>query len=517
MSPRLRTSIYTVASVVFISKLLGFVRGIVIAQNFGTSVEYDLYLIGVMLPALASGVLGYACYYQFVPYFTRKVEEADSSDSPEFWYSSWSAINITILTGLSITVAIVLVAGYAINLWDTGWTDSQYEMIIFYCRLTAATVILSVTEAMMRALLNVRKIYTYPASGLSLFNIFAISAILLLHEQLSVGAIAVGLVGGMIVQNLYLLVRLLPSHPIRNFKARILDKESPLFVTVASALILIELINRSYFLIDRYFAPRLGEGIVSALNYGQILTQLPESVVGFAIGAVIFPVLSSKQDDDNIESFSVAYRKAITAALLFAIPLAVFAYTNAESLVHIIYQRGAFNERSTEMTALILRTLVPSVIGLLIISTSIRACYARNWTRPVLWSATLFLFVKLVGTALLPQWFGYAGISAATSVAHVGFGVGLMSYIITKWPSGDQRQFVVTLVKLILGGLFVYLAAYLFRRFTWPLVEQSSHFWMYLALFGSALIVFGTFLGLVSTLGFQRYLTDLLPRRHGSK
>ena len=517
MPRRLRTAIYSVASVVFISKILGFIRGMVIANEFGTSAEYDFFLIAVMLPAFASGVLGYACYYQFVPFLTRKVEQSGSDNSALFWNSTWSAVNLTLLISGAITAAIVLIAPYVLRFWDVGWAPEQFDMIVFYCRLTAASVILSVSEAFMRALLNVKNIYAYPAAGLSLFNLISISAILILTQHISVGAIAVGLIGGMIVQNLYLALRLIPSRPLRYFKASIADKESRLFLSVASTLILIELINRSYFMIDRYFAPRLGEGIVSALNYGQVLVQLPESVVGFAIGAVLFPIFARTDDTVDMASFTAAYRKGITVALLFAIPLAVFFYTNAETLVHIIYQRGAFDEHSVIMTARILRTLVPSIVALFVVSASIRACYAKDWTRPVLIFAVILLVIKFAATALLPRWFGYVGISAATSLAHVGFGLGLMGYIVARWSPHDRNRFVATLVRLFLSGFVVYLAAYIFRRYTLPVVEESSDLVMYLTLVASALIVFGSYIGLVALLGFQRYFTDVLPWRRSAR
>jgi putative peptidoglycan lipid II flippase len=485
----------------------------VIAHEFGTSVEYDFYLIAVMLPALAAGVLGYACYYQFVPFLSCKAEQSGSDGSVLLGSSTWSAVNLTLLVSGAITAAIVLIAPYVLTFWDSGWAPQQFDMIVFYCRLTAASVVLSVSEAFMRALLNVKKIYAFPAAGLSLFNLVSITAILILHQHISVGAVAVGLVGGMIAQNLYLAVRLIPSRPFRYFKASIVDKETPLFLSVASTLILIELINRSYFMIDRYFAPRLGEGIVSALNYGQVLVQLPESIVGFAIGAVLFPIFARTDDTGDMASFTAAYRKAITVALLFAVPLAVFFYMNAEALVHIIYHRGAFDERSVIMTARILRTLVPSIIALFVVSASIRACYAKGWTRPVLIFAVIFLITKFAATALLPRWFGYIGISAASSVSHVGFGLGLMGYIVAQWSPHDRNRFIFTLVRLFLAGFVVYMAAYVFRRVTWPLVEEASHIVMYLALAASALIVFGSYVGVVALLGFKRYFTDVLPWR----
>jgi len=502
--PRLRTAIYSVASVVFVSKVLGFLRGMVIADKFGTSAAYDLYLIAIILPALASGVLGYACYYQFVPFLTRQAERAGSDRSAAFWRPTWSTVNLTLLIGAVATLAIVLAAPYIMKIWDTGYLAGDFNLIVFYSRVTAASVLLSVTEAFMRALLNVRKTYTYPAIGLSLFNLFSIAAVLLWHQRFSVGAVAVGLVGGLLIQNLFLALKLIRLRPFEHFRVTIIDKGSPLFLSVASTLILVELINRSYFMIDRYFAPHFGDGVISALSYGQILVQLPESIVGFAIGAVMFPVFSRQSDDVDTTTFAAAYRKGVTAALLFAAPLAVFFYVNAESLVYTVFHRGVFDDRSAAMTTSILRTLAPSIIALFVVSMSIRACYARGWSRPVLVFSVMLLFIKFGATALLPRWLDYPGISAASSLSLVLFAILLMLYIVRRWPREDMRSFGRTMFKLGAAGLLAYAAAYGFQRLIWPSAREMTHVISAVTLAASGGVVFGSYGIAAWLLGLRR-------------
>jgi len=505
-----RTAIYSVASVVFISKLLGFLRGMVIAGKFGTSPDYDLYLIAIILPALASGVLGYACYYQFVPFLTRQAEQA-GSDRSAFWRPTWSAVNLTLLIGAGVTLAIVLAAPYVMRIWDTGYLPTEYDLIVFYCRVTAASVLLSVTEAFMRALLNVRKSYSYPALGMSIFNLVFIASVLLWHGRLSVGALALGLVGGLLIQNLFLALKLLRLHPFEHFSALVVDKGSPLFLSVATTLILIELINRSYFMIDRYFAPRFGKGVISALNYGQILVQLPESIVGFAIGAVLFPVFSENSTSVDTAAFTSAYRKGLTAALAFAVPLALFFYVGAPSLVYLIYHRGAFNDQSALMTTLILRTLAPSIIALFMVSISIRGCYARGWSRPVLVFSLIVLVIKFGATALLPRWLDYPGISAATSLALALFGLGLMVYIVRRWPRDEIISFIRTLLKLAAAGLVAYAVTYGFGRWVWLPPKQITHTTSLVTLIVSGVVVFGSYALAAWLLGLRRYFFTVAP------
>jgi len=72
-------AVFGITGVIMLSRVLGMFREIVIAGNFGTSAGYDLYLIAIMLPALAYAVLNFAFYYLLVPYLTRQLESNGSS------------------------------------------------------------------------------------------------------------------------------------------------------------------------------------------------------------------------------------------------------------------------------------------------------------------------------------------------------------------------------------------------------------------------------------------------------
>jgi putative peptidoglycan lipid II flippase len=96
---RLRT-VLSVTGIVLISKLAGLFREIIIANRFGTSSSYDLYLIAIMLPALAYGVISFASFYLFVPALTRKFEQLGENIQHESWRFAWSLFNMNMLGAL---------------------------------------------------------------------------------------------------------------------------------------------------------------------------------------------------------------------------------------------------------------------------------------------------------------------------------------------------------------------------------------------------------------------------------
>ncbi|MEW6412599.1 MAG: lipid II flippase MurJ [Candidatus Zixiibacteriota bacterium] len=457
MPPRTAKAVFSVATVLLISRLLGFVREIVIADVFGTSAQYDLYLVAIMLPALLSAVLSFASVYLLVPYFSRKLENATGREQAADWSALWPAINLTVLVAVGVAALIALFAPLIMKIWGGGYLETEFGDIVFYCRVTSAMVILGTTEACMRAYLNVRRIFTYSAAGYLVYNAFCVAAIVVFHQQFSIGAVAIGLLGGLAVQNIYLLLKVLSFKPFEKLTARVFDVNSKAILATGGVIILVEFINRSYFLIDRYVAQQFGEGIISALNYGQVLIQLPDSIIGLAIGVVVFPIFSDASNKPGSSRFGELYRKAITGVVLLAVPIAAYFMVASSDLVHLLLHRGQFDNNSVELTANILMPYAPSIVALFITSTSIRACYSGGWGKQVLLFAAVIFAIKFAATFILAEIVGYGGISAATSLSHVGFAGLMLMFLSKRLVFGDKPRFLYNIIVMILLGVLMVL------------------------------------------------------------
>ncbi len=492
---------------VFLSKLLGLGREMVIADKFGTSTEYDLYLIAIILPALAYGVINFASFYLFVPYLTRRFEAQVDGEPRQGWRSAWTIFNFSIVSAVVITVIIVLAAPYIMRIWTSDFTAEEFTRIILYSRLTALIVILGTSEAFFRAVLNIKQVFTYPAAGPIIFNLVSVACIILFYRELSVGAIAVGLVAGIFLQNIYLVIRLITYHPLTEYRPTVFSSEVKLVLVTAGVLILIEVLNRSYFMIDRYFAPAFGPGIVSALNYSQVLVQLPDSVVGLAIASVVFPMFSSSQIETDRERFGSVYRKAVTGGVLVAVPLAVYFFLNATDIVYLVFFRGVFNAESVHFTTGVLKPYTPTIIALFVVSTSIRACYGRGWGKTVLLFTVILLGAKFVATALFSRWFGYPGISAATTLSQVSFAIALLVLVIQRARMPEKGQFVFSVFKLLLAGAAGFLVLYFLGPVIAEYFPAVSRLQAVIRLIISGIVLFVVYLILVYWMGLGTYIS----------
>ncbi len=499
----IKSSIASVAIVIIFSKAIGFLREIIIADKFGTSADYDMYLIAIMLPALFYGVVNYASFYLLVPYFSEvKIKaESNSTDqtSPQFY---WSIVNQNFLIALLLVVTIIALAPYLMKLWASSYSLEQFGQIVFYSRVTAVIIVLGATEATMRAYLNSRHITTFPTAGFIMFNLTSIASIMLMHDQFGVGAIAFGLVGGLFLQNLFLLIRLFfLSNGIKYSFSFSSELGSKILFT-AMVLFLIELLNKAFFLIDRYFAVQFSDGVISSLNYSHVLIQLPEAVVGFAIGSVLFPHFSESSIND-IGRFASLYKKSIIASLFLSIPLAIFFYSSALDIVTLVFMRGSFDIESAKMTSQLLIPFAPSIVALFVITTSVRACHAGGWGKQVLRFTLLLFFIKFIATYLLVNQIGFVGLSAATAFSQVTMSVILLLFISNK-IGGEERQadFAKILGKISVASALTFIAVNYFSAMVMTSFETAS--WVAL-LIKSAI----TFVTVVSVFFFFCYLLGL--------
>lgn len=512
MPDRLSKFIFGVAGIVLVSRLLGFIREMVVADKFGTSAEYDLYLVAIMLPALAYGVINFATVYLFVPYLTRKIntEKADTG-----WKEIWPAINLTTLASVGLVLLIYFSAPRLMKIWGANYSPQQFEQIIFLTRLTSLIILLGTSEAFMRSYLNVRKIFTYPAGGYIIFNLTSITVILIFTQAWSITAIAIGLVGGLFLQNIFLMLKVLNFKPFKQFQWKLKNQDTRYLLITASLLIVVELINRSYFLFDRHIAGQFGAGVISALNYSQILIQLPESIVGFAIGTVVFPFFADFASDMSKDEFGRIYTGIITVSLIISSMIAVIVFTGSNELVYLLFHRGEFDHRSLVLTSRLLMPHSLSIITLFIITVSLRACYALGKVKIVVLFAIIVLTVKVGGNYLFTDYVSYPGITLATALSHLLMAILVMFIVMLEIKRKNQMMILNSVLKIIIiMGIVITLIFYV--RFA--LFDNQLYLTKPLAvayLIGSSLVTVVVYFILGKFIGLNKVVSDWISSKKG--
>ncbi len=436
-------------AVVVASRVVGLGREMVVADRFGTSRDYDLFLLGSMFPVLISSVVDFAAFYLAVPLLTRSMR--GKVESGIFDKSIWPTVNLTLGLAALIAVALVFLAPFLVRPYVQELPPELQGEVVYYLRILSLTVVFAAMASLFRAMLNAREVFAYAAGCQLVDNVVLIACVMLLAPTFGGMSLAVGVLLGSAIMVVYLGTRTLPWRPFSNWTARVDRETIQTAMNALGVLLVVEVINRSYFLIDRWFAIPQGEGIVAALNYSQVLVQVPDSIVGFAIASVAFPLFSATATSDPAR-FSRAYYRSIISGLMVAVPIAVVLFAGTADIVQILFLRGHFDETSLTKTVTVMQPWIPAVVTLFIVSTSLRACYAAGWAKRVLVVAILAIVVKVGGTFILVEAFGYAGISAATSLAQIVFALGLVTITLSKTARPIAGALGNGIVRVLIAG-----------------------------------------------------------------
>jgi len=457
----IKQTILGVSGVVLVSKLLGFIREMVIAERFGTSLEYDIFLIAIAAPIFFNVVIVRSINFLLVPFLTRKLEESDSDSA---YAAIWSVINSLMAAVLLVVLLLVIAAPYLVKLIGSDLTGEALSRAVFYCRAISILVFFGFGESVLRSALNVKKYFVYPSLGIIVLNITAISMIYIFSGQLSVAAILLGLVLGYFLQDTFLLLKLWNVRLFKYFNLRLFGSEVKKALSVGGVIIAVELLVSTYFLIDRYFASGLQEGVVSALNYCSLLVMLPVNIVALVIASVTFPYLSENAAEEKIGSFREVLHSALSMALVIGLPCGLFYLLFPADLTAAVFLRGAFDIYSLEITSNILITLAPYLVCLFIYTILIQACYSSGRQRTVFAVAVIAIALKALLTWLFKDIFGYPGIGLATSVVQIFTVLMLVWILIGGKRLGHIKELSITVAKVITASIPMLITGYFYGQ-----------------------------------------------------
>ncbi|MEM1373917.1 MAG: murein biosynthesis integral membrane protein MurJ [Pseudomonadota bacterium] len=340
----------TVGLWTMLSRILGFVRDIMIAAFLGAGPVAEAFVIAFSLPNMfrrffAEGAFNMA----FVPLFSKKLE---AGDDPEGFARD-------ALTGL----ALVLVVFTTLALFAMPWLvfamasgfvgDARFDLATLYGRIAFPYIFFISLAALASGVLNAAGHFVAAAAAPVLLNILFVAALIVgdglgwdagltLSWAVPFAGIAqLALVWVAAKRAGFALVPRWPRLTPDLRRLAIIAAPAALAGGVVQVNLLVGRQVASYF-----------EGAAAWLYYADRLYQLPLGVVGIAIGIVLLPDLSRRLQADDSAGGQQAFSRAAEMALALTLPAAVALMVIPLPLVSVLFERGAFSAADSAPTAL---------------------------------------------------------------------------------------------------------------------------------------------------------------------
>lgn len=441
----------TVGGLTMASRVLGFVRDILIAAFLGTGMVADAFFVAFKLPNFFRRLFAEGAFNAgFVPLFTRVLEQAGRASAQRFAEQALSVLTVTLLVFVTLFQIAMpwLMMGLA-----PGFMDNQekFELAVTLTRLTFPYLLFISLVSLMGGILNALNRFAAVAATPILLNLCLIAALLWLGDRFETygHALSYGVSIAGMVQFLWLIwacrragIRLRFPRP------RLSPKVKELLRLVLPAALGAGVVQIN-LLIDIFLATLLPDGSVSYLFYADRLNQLPVGVVGVAVGTALLPMLARAVTRGAESEAVTTLNRAIELGLLLSLPAAAALIVVPSELISALFQRGEFDHRSVQAASFALTAYAVGLPAYVLVKVLGPAYFARHDTRTPVKIAALAMIVNVVLNVILMQFLLHAGLALATAIS-AWLTVGLLAAGLHK-----RGHFVADsrLIRRLIGAL----------------------------------------------------------------
>jgi putative peptidoglycan lipid II flippase len=399
-------------SVSIVSKGFGFIREVLVANFFGAGREYDIYLVGAVLPLTINNIGYYIAQNYFIPKYNSLKSEAKGTEviftSGIFWVS---VISFFVLAALLFVASGLIVQLY---LGSEGDIDG-YGITIF--RLLLITLPLNAGFSVLTGYLNSEFRYAYPAYSLLISGVVQALIILLFNKQLGIYVIPAALIGGYLLQLFYLYLHTTGKINF-NLNIDLNFLKSTIFGSFILFIIIIEALNQLYVLFDRYYYNQIEEGGIASLSYAATVFQMPIAIISFGLATVIFPKISDAFSRKDYPLLKKYYWKSLGYNLLIYIPILIILFYFGEFIITMFFERGRFSAFNTLQTYRVFQIYSLSLVFYSSFAIINKMIFSMNLVKQLLYISVISLLLKIILNDLLVGSYNQYGLAVSTSVTY---------------------------------------------------------------------------------------------------
>jgi putative peptidoglycan lipid II flippase len=449
-------SLATISGLTLVSRILAFVRDVLIARVFGAGMATDAFFVAFRLPNLLRRLFAEGAFSQaFVPIFGEYRNRRGHEETQLLvdHVTTMLAIILFVVTLIGIIAAPVIVY---ISAPGFAKDAAKFDLTVQLLRITTPYIFFISLVAVAAGILNTYNKFWVPAFAPVLLNLCFISAALWLAPYCDPPILALAwavFVAGFVqlaFQVPFLKkIGMLPS--IRfNWKdagmRRVIRQMGPAVFGVS--------IGQISMLINTIFASFLVAGSVSWLYYADRLMEFPSGILGVALGSILLPSLSKCHADNNLVEYSKLLDWGLRLTVMLTLPAALALGMISVPLLATFFQRGAFGAHDVLMTSYALIGYSIGLIGMILVKILAPGFYAKQDIRTPVKIGIVTLIATQAMNALFIGWIQHAGLALS-----IGLGACLNSAILFHYlrkrgiyqPEPGWAKFFAKIVIAILA------------------------------------------------------------------
>lgn len=458
----LAKSAFWLMVVTMLSKVLGFGREIVLSYFYGTSAYSDVYIVSMNIPLVVFSSIGVALVTTFIPLYQEALNSKGEERALKF---SNNVMSIVVILSIILGVLGFIFAEPLVKLFAVHYTGEKLALAVKFVRIMIGGVVFIGLSNLMTSYLQIKGDFTIPGMIGFPNNIVIITSIILSAVTGNIYILAIGTLIGMLSQFLFQVPFAIKKgykfKPTIDFKDEYLRK---MLILVLPVLIGVA-VNQVNAMVDRSLASGLGDGVITALNNANRLNGFVMGLFIATLGAVIYPTLSKLSSENNKEKFAESVANSVNCINLLVIPASIGAIVLATPVVRILFERGAFDERSTVLTATALVFYSIGMVGFGLRDILDKVFYSLKDTRVPMINGIISVLLNIILNIILVKVMGHGGLALATSLSAIICIFLLFRSLKKKIGYYGQDKIRATFIKTLVASTVMGVVTYFVYKF----------------------------------------------------
>ncbi|WP_455539191.1 murein biosynthesis integral membrane protein MurJ [Terrisporobacter sp.] len=443
-------------TVTILCKVLGFFRELLFASSYGLSVYSDAYLIALNIPTVIFLGMGVAIGNTFIPLY---FESEDMSLNGSNLFTN-NIFNLVFIITIILSISGIVFAEGVVKVFAVGIKGKNLSLTVKFVRILMIGLIFTALSEVTKSYLNANNIFNIPniMTGIP-YNIIVILSIILSRNK-NIYILVIGTLIAISSKFLFQLPFLVKQDFRYKFYLNVNDYLVKKMIKLVGPVFLGIAVNQINQIVDKTLASTLGTGNISALNYANQLNQFVIDIFIASTVVVVYPVISKLFSEKNTKEFINYIDKTIKIIIIIMVPITIITIVFSLPIVKILFERGAFDSKSSLLTSKILAFYAIGMLSFGIREVLNRIFYSMQNTKIAMKNGIICVCINIALNFIFIKYLKCGGIALATSISCSITVLILFIYLKREIQMFEYKDIIITFFKCVISGIVMGLVTY---------------------------------------------------------
>jgi len=444
-----------------LSKALGLLREIILAQKYGTGYISDAFILSLNIPTVIIYSIASAIQTNYIPLFAQAESESEERASK----FNGNLMSICLIISTILIILFMSFTKNIVKIFAVGFDDIALSYLVNISRITIFCIYFIVAAHIFKGYLEFKGKFLGTALYGIFMNIGIIFGIVLSSTERYV-ILGYGVLIGYILSFIILAILVKANRFKIKLNVDLKDTYIKKLVVLTMPIILNDVVWQINGIIDKSIATTIGAGYISAINYAHYIVDMVSSIFATSIITVFFPSVIKLFKEKGIETVKEKTSIILKNIIFIAIPATILISIYSNTIIRILFYRGEFGEESLVITSTAVSIYSIALIFVCIKTILFKVFYALQDTKTPTKSAIIAIISNIIFTLILIKPFGYKGIIIGTIISSIIFTILLFIKFKKEYGTLIDKQLKRNGLKIILASTLMLIIIFIVNNLT---------------------------------------------------